>query len=234
MVYGRPLFCVRRQAAAGPAGRWRGTDVWPGADWIRRRCRTAHNCISSPEVVVRIVGRTARSASTTRLLPHERPQHVAADRRDLPTSRTCAARRRRSTASTRAACCAAQAARWSTCASGAPRSTGSSPTPAPRLEARPSCRRWPAARWPGRRCGAPAARSTGGSSTGRTGSRSTSSSRSRSTSTPTRAACASGAACSCGAGSAPAARLVPAVRRHRRGAPPPRPARPAALARRGI
>jgi hypothetical protein len=31
----------------------RGTDVHRGADWVRRRCRTAHNCISSPEVVVR-------------------------------------------------------------------------------------------------------------------------------------------------------------------------------------
>jgi hypothetical protein len=36
-----------------PSGRWRGTKVWSGTDWIRLRCRSGHNCISSPEVVVR-------------------------------------------------------------------------------------------------------------------------------------------------------------------------------------
>lgn len=28
-------------------------DVWPGRDWMAKRCRTATNCISSPEVVMR-------------------------------------------------------------------------------------------------------------------------------------------------------------------------------------
>jgi hypothetical protein len=53
MVYGRPLLAYAGKPMPAPRGRWRATDVWEGADWIRRRCRTAHNCISSPEVVVR-------------------------------------------------------------------------------------------------------------------------------------------------------------------------------------
>jgi len=53
MVYGRPLLAYAGRPLPSPAGRWRTTDVWRGADWIRRRCRTGHNCISSPEVVVR-------------------------------------------------------------------------------------------------------------------------------------------------------------------------------------
>ena len=53
MVYGRPLLAGQGRPLPEPKGRWRGTDVHRGSDWIRRRCRTAHNCISSPEVVVR-------------------------------------------------------------------------------------------------------------------------------------------------------------------------------------
>jgi hypothetical protein len=53
MVYGRPLLARAGRPLPEPVGRWRGTDVWAGGAWIRRRCRTAHNCISSPEVVVR-------------------------------------------------------------------------------------------------------------------------------------------------------------------------------------
>ena len=53
MVYGRPLYAYAGKPLPVPQGRWRGTDVWPGVDWIRLRCRSAHNCISSPEVVVR-------------------------------------------------------------------------------------------------------------------------------------------------------------------------------------
>lgn len=53
MVYGRPLLYPAGRPLPSPGGRWRTTDVWPGADWIRLRCRSAHNCISSPEVVVR-------------------------------------------------------------------------------------------------------------------------------------------------------------------------------------
>jgi len=53
MVYGRPLFYDPAGPLPQPGGEWKGTDVWSGPDWIRRRCRTGHNCISSPEVVVR-------------------------------------------------------------------------------------------------------------------------------------------------------------------------------------
>ena len=54
MVYGRAaVLRTGPDAAAGGGDRWRGTTVWAGARWIERRCRTAHNCISSPEVVVR-------------------------------------------------------------------------------------------------------------------------------------------------------------------------------------
>lgn len=53
MVYGRPLYAYPDRPLPVPAGRWRTTDVWAGEDWIRIRCRTAQNCISSPEAVVR-------------------------------------------------------------------------------------------------------------------------------------------------------------------------------------
>jgi hypothetical protein len=53
MVYGRPLHAPSDQPLPTPAGRWRGTTIWPGHRWIGRRCRTGYNCISSPEVVVR-------------------------------------------------------------------------------------------------------------------------------------------------------------------------------------
>jgi hypothetical protein len=53
MVYGRPLLAPAGRPLPLPSGRWRATDMWPGEEWIRRRCRTAYNCISSPEVVVR-------------------------------------------------------------------------------------------------------------------------------------------------------------------------------------
>lgn len=53
LVYGNAPYFSDAAALPPSTGRWRATDVWAGADWIRRRCRTAHNCISSPEVVVR-------------------------------------------------------------------------------------------------------------------------------------------------------------------------------------
>ncbi len=53
MVYGRPLMAREGRAVPTPTGSWRATDVWPGARWIQRRCRSAQSCISSPEAVVR-------------------------------------------------------------------------------------------------------------------------------------------------------------------------------------
>ncbi|MDA0166943.1 glycosyltransferase [Solirubrobacter ginsenosidimutans] len=53
MVYGRAPYFSEDSAPSPDVGVWRGTDVWKGRDWIELRCRSAHNCISSPEVVVR-------------------------------------------------------------------------------------------------------------------------------------------------------------------------------------
>jgi GT2 family glycosyltransferase len=53
MVYGRPLYAHAGKPMPTPGGRWAATDIRSGAEWIRLRCRTGHNCISSPEVVVR-------------------------------------------------------------------------------------------------------------------------------------------------------------------------------------
>jgi hypothetical protein len=55
MVYGRVLRTRTMQAPrrSRRADRWRSTKVWRGPAWIRLRCRSGHNCISSPEAVVR-------------------------------------------------------------------------------------------------------------------------------------------------------------------------------------
>ncbi len=53
MVYGKTLQASEGRPLPEAAGRWRTTKVWSGADWIRIRCRSTYNCISSPEVVVR-------------------------------------------------------------------------------------------------------------------------------------------------------------------------------------
>jgi hypothetical protein len=53
MVYGNAPYAPVDRPLPSPKGRWKGTQVWRGADWVRLRCRSGHNCISSPEVVVR-------------------------------------------------------------------------------------------------------------------------------------------------------------------------------------
>jgi len=53
MVYGRPLYAYEGRPSPQPSGRWHGTAVWNGADWIERRCRSGHNCVSSPTAVMR-------------------------------------------------------------------------------------------------------------------------------------------------------------------------------------
>ena len=53
MVYGKTLQAAEGRPLPEPSGRWRATKVWPGAEWVRIRCRSTYNCISSPEVVVR-------------------------------------------------------------------------------------------------------------------------------------------------------------------------------------
>jgi hypothetical protein len=53
MVYGHAPYWHVGSPLPSLEGRWKGTQLWRGADWIRLRCRSGHNCISSPEVVVR-------------------------------------------------------------------------------------------------------------------------------------------------------------------------------------
>lgn len=53
MVYGRAPYAYAGRPLPTPGGRWRTTQIWSGSDWIRLCCRSGHNCISSPEVVVR-------------------------------------------------------------------------------------------------------------------------------------------------------------------------------------
>lgn len=52
MTYGRALRLIDRPLVVPSASR-RPAKVWKGTDWIRLRCRSAHNCIASPEAVVR-------------------------------------------------------------------------------------------------------------------------------------------------------------------------------------
>ena len=59
MVYGHAPYFERDRPPPRVASRWRGTKVWGGAEWIKLRCRAGHNCISSPEVVVRTSVQTA-------------------------------------------------------------------------------------------------------------------------------------------------------------------------------
>jgi hypothetical protein len=53
LVYGRAVHAHEGRPLPRPSGRWRSTVLWSGQHWIERRCRSAHNCISSPEAVVR-------------------------------------------------------------------------------------------------------------------------------------------------------------------------------------
>jgi hypothetical protein len=53
MVYGPAPYWYAGRERPAMTGRWQRTDVWSGRDWMALRCRTGHNCISSPEVVVR-------------------------------------------------------------------------------------------------------------------------------------------------------------------------------------
>lgn len=59
MVYGWALYAHVGRPLPRRYGHWIGTKVWSGSDWIRLRCRTGFNCISSPEVVVRTSVQTA-------------------------------------------------------------------------------------------------------------------------------------------------------------------------------
>lgn len=53
MVYGWSAYFEDEHQLPKVPTRQRGTTVWAGRQWISDRCRSAHNVISSPEVVVR-------------------------------------------------------------------------------------------------------------------------------------------------------------------------------------
>lgn len=53
MVYGHAQYFEDERRLPRYGRHWRGTKVWPGVDWIRLRGRSGHNCISSPEAMVR-------------------------------------------------------------------------------------------------------------------------------------------------------------------------------------
>jgi hypothetical protein len=53
MVYGRSVYFESDAALPRITSRQRGLTVWSGREWIEGRCRSGHNVISSPEVVVR-------------------------------------------------------------------------------------------------------------------------------------------------------------------------------------
>ena len=59
MVYGWAPYAHVGRPLPRRYGRWIGTKTWTGTDWIRLRCQTGFNCISSPEVVVRTSVQTA-------------------------------------------------------------------------------------------------------------------------------------------------------------------------------
>jgi glycosyltransferase involved in cell wall biosynthesis len=53
MVYGRVVWFERNTDIPRITGNGKGYSQWSGNHWLERRCRTGHNVISSPEVVVR-------------------------------------------------------------------------------------------------------------------------------------------------------------------------------------
>jgi len=52
LVYGHPLH-FEGETPPEPSNRLKGWSVWPGEDWVARRCRTGVNCITTPEAVLR-------------------------------------------------------------------------------------------------------------------------------------------------------------------------------------
>jgi len=67
LVYGHPVH-FSAEGAVRHRGRARSWTVWPGRDWLERRCRLGHNCITSPEVLMR--ASTLRSVGGMRPLAH--------------------------------------------------------------------------------------------------------------------------------------------------------------------
>lgn len=72
MTYGHAPYFETGKPKPRIGRRWRGTKIWPGQEWIARRCRSGHNCISSPEVVV-------RSSAQEEAGPYDPECHHASD-----------------------------------------------------------------------------------------------------------------------------------------------------------
>lgn len=53
LTYGRAMHFESDRPLPQLDARWRGTKIWRGEEWIEKRCRMGHNCIASPEAVVR-------------------------------------------------------------------------------------------------------------------------------------------------------------------------------------
>lgn len=67
LVYGHPVHFTA-QSNVRHRGRSRSWTVWSGLDWLERRCLLGHNCITSPEVLMR--ASTLRSVGGMRPLAH--------------------------------------------------------------------------------------------------------------------------------------------------------------------
>jgi Glycosyl transferase family 2 len=72
MTYGHAPYFETGKPLPKLGRRWWGTKVWPGPQWIEKRCRSGHNCISSPEVVV-------RTSTQQKVGPYDPHCHHASD-----------------------------------------------------------------------------------------------------------------------------------------------------------
>jgi hypothetical protein len=72
MTYGHAPYFETDKPLPRTGRRWWGTKIWPGPQWIEKRCRSGHNCISSPEVVV-------RTSTQKQVGPYDPQCHHASD-----------------------------------------------------------------------------------------------------------------------------------------------------------
>ena len=68
LVYGHPQHFSGGSEHVNHRGTATGWTVWPGSDWVELRCRLGHNCITSPEVVMRMS--VVTEVGGMRPLPH--------------------------------------------------------------------------------------------------------------------------------------------------------------------
>jgi hypothetical protein len=72
MTYGHAPYFETGKPLPRTGRRWWGTKIWPGPKWIEKRCRSGHNCISSPEAVV-------RTSTQKQVGPYDPSCHHASD-----------------------------------------------------------------------------------------------------------------------------------------------------------